>query len=123
MNSGRTIQLSETDGVNEDGSRRGNIIARHCRKGMSLELRALDTATAGVAGVGAYVRVPLLFGLLGSRLRQIGVIARDTDSILGRRLTRGHRISAMVVSVSPATGNGKSRVGIALSYVDFPPSR
>ncbi len=121
QHSGSTIHLTATDSVNPDGSRRSDLIRRHCAKGMAVELRVRDAPESGVV---ACVRVPRLFGLLGSRLAPIGNLPEDHDHTLARRLTRGHRIAGMVVSVAPANGDGKkSRVGISVSYADFPPSR
>ena len=69
---------------NDDGSSRAGAIRRHCSVGRSVELRRTSDRT-GANSIAVYLRVPRFFGLLGSRMTQIGFVDAAATAAISKK--------------------------------------
>lgn len=93
---------------------RESIIRRYCRDGVAAELRREPLNTHDPNAIAVLIRVPGLFGLLGSSLRQIGYIKADAARGLAKRLDAGEKITARVTSFYAPRGRDFPRVSLEL---------
>jgi hypothetical protein len=119
----RTVSVSGTDEINANGRARADLIRRHCRPGRSVEFVVDRKRIDAPDAVGVFVRVPRLFGLLGSSLQQVGYLRSDPDDRLAHKVLRGHGITGRVASVFTATGARAPRLSVELGYAAFRTTR
>jgi len=65
---------------------RASIIQKHCRNGQRVELRRERSNRHDPNAIAVYLETPFLFGLFGTRLRQIGYIKAPAADGLSKRL-------------------------------------
>ena len=68
---------------NDDGSSRAGVIRRHCSIGREVFLRR-TSEQAVPQSMAVYLRVPRFFGLLGSRLAQIGHLDSKVSTVMSK---------------------------------------
>ena len=79
---------------NDDGSSRASVIRRHCSIGREVFVRR-TSEQAGPQSMAVYLRVPRLFGLLGSRQAQIGHLDPKAATAMSK-LGPGEEVRAVV---------------------------
>jgi len=97
---------------NDDGSSRASVIRRHCSIGREVFVRR-TSEQAGPQSMAVYLRVPRLFGLLGSRQAQIGHLDPKAATAMSK-LAPGEEARAVVKSVYAPEEKDNPRVTIII---------
>ena len=97
---------------NDDGSSRAGVIRRHCSIGREVFVRR-TSEQAVPQSMAVYLRVPRFFGLLGSRLAQIGHLDPKVATVMSK-LGPGEEARAVVKSVYAPDEKDNPRVTIII---------
>ncbi|PCI23234.1 MAG: hypothetical protein COB62_00085 [Piscirickettsiaceae bacterium] len=81
-------------GIGFDG--REKIIRVHCREGTKVILKRDPTNKYDENAIKVYLKTNVLFGLLGTKLKQIGFIKANTAKSLAKKMDDGILLSASV---------------------------
>jgi len=109
---GITAVVVDTGLRNDDGSSRAGVIRRHCTIGRSVVLRR-TSGRSGANSIAVYLRVPRFFGLLGSRLAQIGFVDAAASTALSKNAA-SEETSAIVKSVYAPEEKDNPRITIVI---------
>ena len=99
---------------NDDGSSRARVIRRRCAIGCEVVLRKGPTTRETPHGIGVYLGVPRLFGLLRSSYAQIGYLDTDAAASIVVRLDSGGEVRARVKSVYAPEEKDSPRVSLTI---------
>lgn len=77
---------------------RASIIQIHCKIGMKAILKRDPTNEYDSNAISVFLEIPVLFGLLGKSIKQIGFIKANTAKSLAKKMDEGVEIKAHVVS-------------------------
>jgi hypothetical protein len=106
---GRTANVAGTGGKNPDGSIRRNIIRRFVCENMHVTLRR---ESRGSNAIAVYVSAPMLFGILGTRLKQIGYLDSSLVESIDKKMGAGERLTGRVACLYAPSGKDNPRVSI-----------
>ena len=109
---GTVAVVVDTGLRNDDGSSRAVVIRRHCSIGREVFVRRVLEQT-GRQSMAVFMRVPRLFGLLGSRKAQIGYLDLKTASVMSK-MEPGDEARAVVKSVYAPDEKDNPRVTIII---------
>ena len=98
--------------LNDDGSSRAGVIRRRCSIGQEVFVRRTSEQT-GPQSIAVYLRVPRFFGLLGSRLAQIGYLDAKVATVMSK-LGLGEEARGVVKSVYAPEEKDNPRVTIVI---------
>ena len=106
---GRTANVAGTGDRNHDGSIRRNIIRRFVCEDMHVTLRR---ESQGSNAIAVYVSAPMLFGILGTRLKQIGYLESSLVESIDKILGAGESLTGRVACLYAPSGKDNPRVSI-----------
>jgi len=109
---GTVAVVVDTGLRNDDGSSRAVVIRRHCSIGREVFVRRVSEQT-GPQSMAVFMRVPRLFGLLGSRKAQIGYLDLKTATVMSK-MEPGDEARAVVKSVYAPDEKDNPRVTIII---------
>ncbi len=94
---------------------RDRIIRSHCKNGAVVFLKRDPRNKFDENAIAVYLRVPILFGLLGSIQRQIGFVKTSAAKNLAKKMDSGVQISGVVDSFYAPKGKKAPRVSVEIS--------
>ena len=106
---GRTANVAGTGDKNPDGSIRRDIIRRFVCENMHITLRI---ESRGSSAIAVYVSAPMLFGVLGARLKQIGYLDSSLVESIDKKMGAGESLTARVACLYAPPGKNNPRVSI-----------
>ena len=109
---GTVAVVVDTGLRNDDGSSRAVVIRRHCSIGREVFVRRVLEQT-GRQSMAVFMRVPRLFGLLGSRKAQIGYLDLKAATVMSK-MEPGDEARAVVKSVYAPDEKDNPRVTIII---------
>lgn len=110
---GRTASVVGTEYINPDGSSRRYIIRRFVHEDMRVILRH---EPHDINVIAVYVRVPRLFGLLGTTLKQIGYLKANAAKGITKIMDMEERLTGRVGGYHVPHGKKPPRVTLVLKY-------
>jgi len=108
---GTVALVTGTGLLNDDGSSRAGVIRRRCSIGQEVFVRR--TSQMGPQSIAVYLRVPRFFGLLGSRLAQVGYLDAKAATVMSK-LGPGEEARGVVKSVYAPEEKDNPRVTIII---------
>jgi len=110
---GTVAVVIETGLRNGDGSSRADVIRRHCSIGREVFVRR-TSEQLGPHSMAVFLRVPRFFGLLGSRLAQIGYLDTRAEAMMTKVEPAEKDVRAVVKSVYAPLEKDNPRVTIII---------
>ncbi len=112
----KTVQITGTGYKNQNGSNRSEIIRKHVKDDKSVYLRREPSNEFDENAVAVYIKVPILFGIFGSSLEQIGYLKSGSAKSLAKKIDAGGKIKASVVDCYAPPEKSHPSVTLRLEY-------
>lgn len=97
---------------------RAEVIRRHVRSGMLVQLRREPSNPHDPNAVAVLVEVPRLFGLLGRGLAEIGYLKSGAATNIAAKIDSGIEVTGRITSFYAPVGKDHPRVSLRLEWSD-----
>lgn len=113
---GKAAVVAGTGFRNQDGSQRNKLIRKYVRDNLPVYFRREPSNEHDENAIAVLIKVPSLFGLLGTSLKQIGYIKAGAAKSLAKKLDAGEEIKGYVNSFYAPPQKDYPRVSLWLEY-------
>ncbi|MCV6612417.1 MAG: HIRAN domain-containing protein [Amphritea sp.] len=93
---------------------RAKVITKHIRDGMPVHLVRDKHNKYDANAIAVFIVVPVLFGLFGNRVHQIGFVKAGTAKSLAPKMDEGLRLKGVVDSYYAPKGREHPRVSVKI---------
>jgi hypothetical protein len=115
---GKDAIVAGTGFLNPDGSSRVQLIRKHCKNGMPVQLKRDPTNPHDSNAIAVLISVPRMFGLLGQSLAQIGFIKAPAAKGLAAKMDAGTSLTGYVKSFYAPIDIEYPRVSLRVEWAD-----